>query len=132
MPAQAWLTRQLRAGLPAKKFLPDEDRRCQTPQRGSVLGGDEEAVEVEAGLGVFLGIAADGGVSEVGDRLAADEIVDGGERFWILEMTVYAAAFAELVLHELRGGFFTVDVLRQQLVKKPGMPPSLPIQPRRT
>ena len=26
------------------------------PQRGSVLGGDEEAVEVEAGLGVFSGL----------------------------------------------------------------------------
>ena len=88
MPAQAWLTRQLRAGLPAKKFLPDEDRRCQTPQRGSVLGGDEEAVEVEAGLGVFFGIAADGGVSEVGDGLVVGELVEGGECFGILEMTV--------------------------------------------
>lgn len=62
--------------------------RGRTPERGSVLGRHDEAVEVEAGLGVFFGIAADGGVCEVGDGLVVGELVEGGECFGILEMPI--------------------------------------------
>ena len=49
----------------------DKQAGCRTPKGCAVWGGNKDAVEVEAGLGVFFGIAADGGVGEVGDGLVA-------------------------------------------------------------